>query len=111
MHRAAFRAGDRIVVKIVELCAARGAEAFRAELWFRHGQKSLRQVESRPPLGGLRARIAPTHKSLVRSEETGSLQSSADLRYVGRRIPNCEPPRRSAANNSRLPQITLKSLS
>jgi hypothetical protein len=32
MHRAAFRAGDRIVVKIVELCAARGAEAFRTLL-------------------------------------------------------------------------------
>ena len=55
-HRAAFRAGDRIVVQVIVLCAARGAEAFRAELGFRHGRKSLPQVESEPPLGGLRAR-------------------------------------------------------
>ena len=63
VHRAAFRAGDRIVVKIVELCAARGAEAFRAELGFRHGRKSLRQVEKRTSPWRLArpVSIAPAH--------------------------------------------------
>src|SRR6185312_5657277 len=37
VDRAALRAGDRILVEVVELCAATGAEALSTELWLCHG--------------------------------------------------------------------------
>ena len=41
-RRAAFRARDRGLVQVVELCAATGAEAFATKLGFRHRVRSLK---------------------------------------------------------------------
>jgi len=107
MHRAAFRAGDRIVVKIVELCAARGAEAFRAELGFRHGQKSLRGRKQTSPWWFARANSAdPWKPRPIRRNWIAAIVGKPCGMWVGAsRI--ASPPGRSAAKNSGPPLPVL----
>lgn len=121
VDHAAFRADDRIVVEIVELGAARGAEAFRAELGFRHGRNSLRQVEKRTSPWRLArpVSIAPAHAGRAlgqppdrekpgRGNRRGTRAMWVGLRLIASPFFISRPGRAPRTENARASQATSR---